>query len=225
MSSPSALPSSTDVNTVKKLSFAVVAGPALWLALVAFVAGCASERVDPAYLALVEQEQADDLSEAGALGPSDRFAIRVHEEEELSGQYTVSSDGTINYPYIGRLHVNGRTCGELEVAITDGLADGYLRNPSVSCSILEYNSRRIFVFGEVKKPGSFPYTTNLTIVDAFALAQGFNERASSNKTKLTRTINGVEVQVRVPMQEIVEGRRKNLKLLPGDIVYVPESAY
>lgn len=195
------------------------------LALVVFSWGCATERVDPAYLALVEQQEQQSTPTAGALGPGDKFAVRVHEEKELSGEYTVSSDGTINYPHVGRINVNEMTCGELERALTKGLADGYLRNPSVSCSIVEYNSKRVFVFGEVKKPGSYPYKTNLTVVDAFALAQGFTARANSNQTKLTRKVNGVEVQVRVPMQEIVEGRRTDLKLLPGDIVYVPESAY
>jgi protein involved in polysaccharide export with SLBB domain len=212
---------SVDIKRVG-LSLGAVAGALL---VIFVLTGCASERVDPAYLALVEQEPGGFEDEVGALGPGDRFALSVHSEDGLSGQYTVSSDGTINYPYVGRINVDGMTCGELERLITEGLADGYLKDPSVSCSILEYNSRRVFVFGEVKSPGSYPYKTHLTIVDVFALAGGFSGRASSNNTKLTRTINGVEVQVRVPMQEIVEGRRKNLRLLPGDIVYVPESAY
>jgi polysaccharide export outer membrane protein len=205
--------------------FRSLRGLVIALALLAFAGGCAHERVDPAYLALVDKQDDQSGPAAGSLGPSDKFVIRVHEEKELSGEYTVSSDGTINYPHIGRINVDSMTCGEVERTITEGLADGYLRKPSVSCSILEYNSKKIFVFGEVKKPGSYPYDTNLTIVDAFALAEGFTERANSNDTKLTRKINAVEVQVRVPMQEIVEGRRKNLKLLPGDIVFVPESAY
>ncbi len=195
------------------------------LALLVLAAGCVTDRVDPAYMELVHQQQKQKAPVAGSLGPGDKFSIRVHEEKELSGDYTVSSDGTINYPYIGRISVDGMTCGQVERTITKGLANGYLRKPSVSCSIVEYNSKKVFVFGEVKKPGSYPYKTNLTIVDAFALAQGFTKRADSNDTKLTRKIHGVDVQVRVPMQEIVEGRRPNLKLLPGDIVYVPESAY
>jgi polysaccharide export outer membrane protein len=187
--------------------------------------GCVHERVDPGYLALVEQQEKQEGPVAGSLGPGDKFQIRVHEEQALSGAYTVSSDGTINYPHIGRINVEGMTCGQVERVVTKGLADGYLRKPSVSCSIGEYNSKKVFVFGEVKKPGSYPYKTNLTVVDVFALAGGFTERASSNETKLTRQLDSVEVQVRIPMQEIVEGRRKNLDLLPGDIVFVPQSPY
>jgi polysaccharide export outer membrane protein len=201
----------------------------LLLAAVALLLGgamaCAVDRVDPAYQALVEQQATRSAPIAGSLGPGDKFLIRVHEEKELSGEYTVSADGTVNYPYIGRIDVQGMTCGHLERTITRGLGDGYLRNPSVSCSIVEYNSKKVFVFGEVEEPGSFPYKSNLTLVDAFALAGGVTARANANDTKLTRQINGAEIQVRVPMQEIVEGRRSNLKLLPGDILYVPESAF
>jgi len=186
--------------------------------------GCFFSRsVDPAYEALVEGSQ--EAPETGELGADDRIKLRIFNEEELSGEFTVSEEGTINYPHLGRLKVAGLTCGELEERIETGLRDGYLKEPSASCSIVEYNSKRIYVLGEVKEPGSYPYKANLTIVEAFALAGGATNRAAKNKTKLTREVEGEDVQVRVPMQDIVEGRRKNLRLLPGDVVYVPESAY
>ncbi len=184
---------------------------------------CGQERVDPAFSALVEQQ--NEMPETGELGAGDKFEIRVFSEEHLSGEFTVSSAGSINYPYIGRVQVSGRTCADVEEVITVGLRDGYVRNPAVSCALVEYNSKRIFVFGEVKSPGSFPYQSNLSIIEAFALAGGFSERASTNNTKLTRVVNEIEVQVRVPMQEIVEGRQRNIRLMPGDIVFVPVSAY
>ena len=185
--------------------------------------GCFKKPLDPAYEALADQPK--KLPSSGELGPGDRITIRVFNEKELSGEFTVAEDGTINYPYIGRVKVGGMTCAELEGKISEGLKNGYLKDPSPSCSIKEYNSKRIYVLGEVKQPGSYPYKANLTIVEAFALAGGATNRASTNGTKLTRKVDGKEVQVRVPMQEIVEGRRRNIKLVPGDVVYVPESAY
>lgn len=185
--------------------------------------GCAHDRVDPGYLALVEQQH--EIPLMGELGPGDKFNIRVFGEEGLSGEFIVSADGTMNYPHVGRFVVSGMTCADVEERITEGLQQGFVRRPAVSCTILEYNSKQIFVFGEVRNPGSFPYKSNISIIEAFALAGGFGERASTNNTKLTRVINDVEVQVRIPMQEIVEGRQRNLRLLPGDIIYVPESAY
>jgi len=187
------------------------------------LAGCFNPSVDPAYQAIVDRKQ--ELPETGELGAGDRINIRVFEEEGLSGSFTVSETGTINYPHIGRLKVRGLTCAEVEDRIEVGLKDGYLKNPTPSCSIEEYNSKRIYVLGKVESPGSYPYKANLTIVEAFALAGGASERAATNNTKLTRTVEGKDVQVRVPMQQIVEGRKKNIQLLPGDVIYVPESAY
>jgi protein involved in polysaccharide export with SLBB domain len=189
----------------------------LWLG------ACAHERVDPGFLALVEQQH--EMPLIGELGPGDKFNIRVFGEETLSGEFIVSADGTMNYPYVGRFVVSGMTCADVEEKIAVGLQQGFVRSPFVSCTILEYTSKQIFIFGEVRNPGNFPYRSNISIIEAFALAGGFGERANANNTKLTRVINDVEVQVRIPVQEIVEGRQRNLRLLPGDIIYVPESAY
>lgn len=193
------------------------------LVLLSFSQACGPTRVDPGYQALVEQENA--VPAIGELGAGDKFELRVHNEAELSGEFTVSSDGTINFPYLGRINVDGKTCAQLEDELTTGLANGFLNQPNVRCAITEYNSKRIFIFGEVKTPGSFPYRSNITLIEAMALAGGFAERADTNKTKLSRVIRGTEIQVRVPVQEIVEGRSQNIKLLPGDIVYVPRLGY
>ena len=187
------------------------------------VMGCGSGSVDPAYEALVADE--NNVPPSGELGLGDKFELRVHGDEQLSGEYTVSNEGTINYPYLGRLTVEGKTCNDLELEITAGLEDGYLKTATVRCSITEYNSKRIFIFGEVKQSGSFPYKSNITIIEGIALAGGFSERADSNGTKLSRVINGLEIQVTVPMQDIVEGKSRNIKLLPGDILFVPELPY
>jgi len=179
--------------------------------------------VDPAYEALVEQQS--QAPPTGELGVGDRFELAVHGQPDLSGMFTVSDDGTINFPYVGRVKADGETCASLERVLTEGLADGYLQNPSVRCSITEYNSKRIYIFGEVNSPGSFAYKSNITIIEGIALAGGFSDNANSNGTKLSRVVNAAEIQVRVPMQDIVEGKSKNIKLLPGDILYVPELPY
>lgn len=188
-----------------------------------FILGCGSGKRDPGYLALVEQQS--EVPESGELGDGDKFEIRVRNEPGLTGEYIVGSDGSITFHFIGTVPVLGKTCREVETLIIDGLKTEYIKNPSVLCTITEYNSKRVLLLGEVKKPGSFPYRANITIVEAMALAGGFSDRASANNTKLSRTINGVEVQVLVPVQDIVEGLGRNIKLLPGDIVFVPKVAF
>ena len=187
------------------------------------LSACGRKSVDPAYEALVEQES--QVPESGALGVGDKFEIQVRNEPDLSGEYVVATDGTITFHFIGRVKVLGKTCPEVENELADGLRGEYLKSPSVLCAITEYNSKRVFIFGQVKEPGSFAYKSNITIVEAMALAGGFNERADANATKLSRKINDTEVQVKVPVQDIVEGRSRNIKLLPGDIVYVPKVPY
>src|SRR5690554_6139533 len=112
------------------------------------LSSCAHERVDPAYLALVDQQH--EIPLMGELGPGDKFNIRVFGEEGLTGEFIVSADGTMNYPHVGRFEVSGMTCADVEETITHGLQQGFVRRPAVSCTILEYNSKQIFVFGEVR---------------------------------------------------------------------------
>lgn len=185
---------------------------------------CSRVPVDPAYRLLVEQQV--DIPSSGELGPGDKFSIRVVHEKALTGDYTVSTEGTVNYPYIGRLVVQHKTCVDIEQEITAGLKNGYLANPGVSCTVLEYNSKRIFILGEVNKPGPYPYRSHSSIIEAIALAGGFKSGAESNRVRLSRQVkDGKQIQVEVPVKDIIRGREKNLTLVPGDIIYVPANSF
>ena len=159
------------------------------------------------------------------LGPGDKIRITVLHEQPLSGDFTVSPAGTISYPYVGRIDVRGKTCLNLEDTIAEGLRQGYLAEPSVSCSIVEYNSKQFFIFGEVKAPGAFPYKSSATIVEAIAMAGGFNPQAQGNRTRLTRDVEGTQLQIEVPVQDIIEGRTSDFTVLPGDVIFVPQSPW
>jgi protein involved in polysaccharide export with SLBB domain len=91
--------------------------------------------------------------------------------------------------------------------------------------VKEYNSKKVFVFGEVQKPGTFVFEEGMTIVQAVTLAGGFTKSASQNSTSVTRRVNGQEVKVKVSVQDIALGKASNFALEPGDIVYVPESLF
>ena len=91
--------------------------------------------------------------------------------------------------------------------------------------IREYNSKKIFVFGEVQKPGTFPYEQNMSIIQAITLAGGFTKLASKNNINVTRLIDGQERKIRIPVEDIGIGREKNFLLQPGDIVFIPESFF
>lgn len=184
---------------------------------------CEEPKPDPLYEELIEKHNALPITED--LGAGDRILITVLHEEDLSGEFSVSPAGTISYPYVGRINVVGKTCLNIEDDITNALKNGYLAEPSVACSIVEYNSKQFFVFGEVKSPGAFPYKSNSTIIEAVAVAGGFGVRAEGNRARLNRVVDGVSVQVEVPVQDIIEGKKKNLTILPGDVIFVPKTPW
>ena len=100
-----------------------------------------------------------------------------------------------------------------------------MRDPQVSVLVKEYNSKKVFVFGEVQKPGTFIFEDGMSIVQAVTIAGGFTKTAARNSTSVTRHIRGQEVKVKVNVQDIALGKAPNFTLEPGDIVYVPESLF
>jgi protein involved in polysaccharide export with SLBB domain len=164
-------------------------------------------------------------SEASTLGPGDVVEVRVFQEADLSGAYRVSPDGTIDYPLCGKVTLANFNSSQAADALNKCLSNGFLRNPSVSVLIREYNSKKVFVFGEVNKPGTFAFDSEMSIIQAVTLAGGFTKVAAKNSINVTRLIDGNERKIRVPVEDIGVGREKNFFLQPGDIVFVPESFF
>ncbi|MEY4547744.1 MAG: hypothetical protein RL685_3939, partial [Pseudomonadota bacterium] len=101
------------------------------------------------------------------LGPGDLFTLEVVGEKDLPREFQVASDGTVDFPYVHRLQVEGLEPQELARAVRERLIEKrILTDPSVVVSVKEYNSKRVTVLGEVRKPGSFPLTTGMTLVQA-----------------------------------------------------------
>jgi polysaccharide export outer membrane protein len=170
--------------------------------------------------------RATDVSGAprgGSLGPDDVFEVRVYNEPTLSGVFRVSPNGTVDFPLIGSVAVEGKRQEEVASLLGNRLRAGFIRDPFVTVYIKEYNSKKIFVMGMVEKPGTFVFQDGMNIVQAITLAGGFSTTAVKNETIVTRVLNGGEQRIPVPVDEISAGRAKNFRLFPGDIVFVPES--
>lgn len=175
----------------------------------------------------IEQEDADKAvhPSSSTLGSGDLLEVRVFQEADLSGVFRLSPEGTIDFPLCGRVPMVGKTTSGAADALTQCLQAGYLKHPSVSVLIREYNSKKVFIFGEVNKPGTFPYEENMNIIQAMTLAGGFTKTAAKNSCNVTRLIGGEERRIKVAVQEIGQGREKNFTLQPGDIIFVPESLF
>ncbi len=157
------------------------------------------------------------------LAANDVLEVRVFQETELSGIFRVNPDGDLDFPLCGKVKVTGLMASEASEAITTCLKQGFVRRPQVTVMVKEFNSKKVFVFGEVAKPGSFPFEEGMTIIHAVSAAGGFAKSASKNAVNVTRVIDGREVKVPVRVEDIVIGREKNFALQPGDIIFVPET--
>jgi len=158
------------------------------------------------------------------LGPGDVFEVAVYGEKDLSAPYRVSAEGDINFPLIGKVVCDGRTASQVSDEISARLRD-FIKQPSVSVFVKEYVSKKIYVFGEVQRPGTFPFELGMNIIQAITLAGGFGKLADKDGTFVTRKVEGAEQRLRVEVKAIGEGKTPNFELKPGDIVYVPESLF
>jgi len=191
---------------------------ALWLS---GVAACAGRGPQHSPTVLIPEITPDE-----SLGVDDVFEVKVIGESDLSTSYRISSDGTIDFPYVGRLEVAGLRPGQVQQLLTAKLRDGYLVSPQVSVAVKEWNSRRISVLGQVNKPGKVEYFPRMTIMDAIAAAGGFTALASQNSVKLRRDLKGGQAESNVfRVGDISEGRAPNVMLLPRDVLYVEERIF
>ena len=193
-------------------------------------AACRTPRQDSTAGGSLSMEEALRLRDTApgggsTLGSGDLLEVKVYEEADLSGPYRISPEGSIDFPLCGKVPLNGKTQGGAADAITRCLATRYLKNPHVSVLLREYNSKKVFVFGEVQRPGTFPFDTDMSIIQAVTLAGGFTRAAAKNSLSVTRIIDGQERKIRVPVEDIGTGKERNFQLQPGDIVFVPESFF
>lgn len=145
------------------------------------------------------------------LGSGDQVRVTVYGEEDLSGEFELDGTGIVALPLIGPVNIGGKDLGIAETLITEKLADGFLVSPRVSIEVLNY--RPFYILGEVEDPGSYPYVSGMTVLNAIALASGFTYRASESKIEVTRKIDGVEKKFKIDITAAV---------LPGDILRVPQ---
>jgi protein involved in polysaccharide export with SLBB domain len=158
-----------------------------------------------------------------SVGAGDVLEIRVYGEKDLTGLYRVEADGSIVFPHIGKVKVAGESPPVIGFRIARKLRAGYLRNPQVTVFVKEYNSKKITVFGQVKKPGTFNYTDNMTIIQAITEAGGFTDLADQDSTIVTRFKDGRKHRIRVLVKSIGEGRAQNFVVRPGDVIWVPRT--
>lgn len=181
---------------------ALLAVASLWLA------GCAG--------GAPPQVASDTTAPASAtqeyrLGAGDKVRIITFNEASLTGEFDVSSSGTIALPLVGEVRAAGLTVGQFQDAVVGVLKNGYLKDPRVSVEVLTY--RPFYIMGEVNKPGEYPYVHGMTVLKAVATANGFTYRADTRRVFLKRTDQANEVE---------QPLGPNTMVSPGDTIRIGE---
>jgi polysaccharide export outer membrane protein len=181
--------------------------PLLHLFLILFavsLAGCSSAGSN---LPPLPQGTSGSSDTGYRLAPNDKLKITVFGAEDMSGDFAVNDAGNVAMPLIGDIKAAGLTPPQLARAIERRLKDGYMKDPKVSVQANAY--RPIYIFGEVTKPGEYPYSSNMSVLNAVALGGGYSYRANQNYVVVSR--GGHEYKADV-----------TARLQPDDIVRVPE---
>ncbi len=163
------------------------------------------------------------------LRPMDLVKIQVFQEPDLDRELRVSQDNTIVVPLIGAVDVKNRTVREVELYIAKLYTQGYLVNPQINITVMEYAQRTVNVFGAVNTPGSItiPPEKVINLLDAVARAGGFSRLANRTNVSLTRTLpNGQQANYTVNADQLVTGDAKNrYQIQDGDVIFVPERVF
>jgi polysaccharide biosynthesis/export protein len=154
------------------------------------------------------------------IGKEDVLDVSVWRDPDLSRTLPVRPDGFITLPMVGEVQAEGRTTVELEQEIVSRLQK-YIQSPRVTVMVREVNSARVYVTGEVQKPGGFPLRGQMTVLQALAMAGGLTEFADRDGMMVIRANNGPHISVRY--SDLVARRTQgaDFPLQPGDTVVVP----
>jgi polysaccharide biosynthesis/export protein len=157
------------------------------------------------------------------IGPSDVLKINVWKHDEVSQQVTVRPDGAFSLPLIGDVPATGRSADEIAADVANRLHRYYADNPPVTVQVTEVKSYKIYVVGEVTKPGEYAPTHEVTVLMGLALAGGFTRFANPDRIVIVRRDARGERRIPFDYSEVVEhgDLQQNLTLQLGDTVIVP----
>jgi polysaccharide biosynthesis/export protein len=174
-------------------------------------------------------QQADYL-----VGPQDVLSITVWDQNDLSGKFTVETDGSFTFPLIGRIQAGGLTLRQVEAELKKRLADGYFKNPQLTVAVDTYRSQRVFITGEVRTPGTYTLTGDMSLIEALSRA-GSTTPLAGGEVVIVRAGDGKATNgpllpnqaenatsIRVDLKELQSGGlSQNVPLKDGDTIFVP----
>jgi polysaccharide export outer membrane protein len=156
------------------------------------------------------------------IGAQDVLDISVWKEPEVSRVVPVRPDGKISLPLLNDVQAAGATPAQLAAQITDSLKK-FVTNPQVTVIVTTINSQRVYILGEVSRPGAFPLLPNMTVLQALSSAGGFTQFAKEKGIYVLRNEDGKQVKHLFNYKEVIAGKKteQDIVLKAGDTIVVP----
>ncbi len=167
-------------------------------------------------------EEAATTTSEYLVGVDDIVLVTVIQPDKLESELTVSPDGAITFPYIGKVVVKGLTLMQIQENIQTRLSE-YMKYPVVTVSLRESRSRMFFVYGEVKQPGAYPIQQNMSVLRAVSMAGGFTPVAATSEVKILRAKadQSGNMTLTTDVSAVMLGKTQNdIKVEAGDVITV-----
>jgi polysaccharide biosynthesis/export protein len=156
------------------------------------------------------------------IGPEDVLEVVFWREKDLSGQVMVRPDGMVSLPLLNDVQAAGLTPEQFRLKLLEA-AGRYVENPSAAVIVRTINSRKVFITGEVGKPGAYPLGGPMTVMQLITMAGSFSEYADNKNVAIVRTEGGKTVRFKFNYKDYARGKnpQQDIQLKPGDTVIVP----
>ena len=156
------------------------------------------------------------------IGPDDQLSVLFWRDKDMSADVTVRPDGKITLPLLNDIQAAGLSPDQLREKVT-AEAKRYVEDPQPSIVVKQINSRKVFITGQVAKPGPYQIMAPTTVLQLISMAGGLTEYAHGKKISIMRTENGRQIAYHFNYNDIAAGKnmRQNIELKPGDTIVVP----
>ena len=156
------------------------------------------------------------------IGPDDQLSIFFWRDKDLSADVVVRPDGKISLPLLNDVQAAGLTPDQLRQKVTED-AKRFIEDPTATVVVRQINSRKVFITGEVEKPGPYSLTAPTTVLQLISMAGGLKEYANGKKIVVMRVESGRQMGYAFNYKDVMNRKnmKQNIELKPGDTVLVP----
>ncbi len=156
------------------------------------------------------------------IGPDDILSVVFWRDKEMSADVVVRPDGRVTLPLVNDVVASGLTPEQLRERIREEAAK-YVEEPNVTVVVKQINSRKVFISGSIGRPGAYPLSGSITVLQMLSIAGGVTEFANDKKIMIMRTENGKPQALKFNLRDVQKGKnlQQNIELKPGDTIVVP----